>query len=447
MPSAIVLGAGMAGVSAALRLQDRGWEVAVVDRQAPGLAASYGNAGVIQSEVVEPYAMPRDIRSLWAIARGSTNDVRYHLRHLGPYLVPLLRYWWHSAPKRHRRAALAYSRLIERACEAHAPLIEAAGASDLVRRDGFRVLHRTAAAMDRAVETAERLRSEYGVPFRSLSPAELSAAEPGLLQAGAGAVHWLGPWTVRDPGALVSAYAELFARRGGTVALGDAASLAERPAGGWAVETAGGPLEAEHAVVALGPWSGRLLRRFALRFPMIHKRGYHRHYGGRPLDLPLMDAANGFVMAPMSRGLRITTGAELTGLEAGATPRQLERAENAARELVRLGPAIEDEPWFGTRPCMPDMLPVVGQVRPLKDLWAHFGHGHQGFTLGPATAELLADLMSGRAPPIDPSPFSPDRYRARLRPLNPAARYGFSPTGTGGGSLRSRSVMRRLDAR
>ena len=410
MPSAIVLGAGMAGVSAALRLQDRGWAVAVVDRQAPGLATSYGNAGIIQSEAVEPYAMPRDLRSLWAIARGSTNDVRYHPRHLGPHLVPLLRYWWHSAPTRHRQAALAYSRLIARACEAHAPLIDAAGASDLVRRDGFRILHRTAAAMDRAAEAAERLRSEYGVPFRLLSPAELSTAEPGLLQAGAGAVHWLGPWTVRDPGALVSAYADLFARRGGTVALGDAGSLAQRPAGGWVVETASGPFEAEHAVVALGPWSGQLLRRFGLRFPMVHKRGYHRHYAGQPLDLPLMDAANGYVMAPMSRGLRITTGAELTGLDAGATPRQLERAEHAAQELVPLGLPIEDESWFGTRPCMPDMLPVIGRMPQRNGLWAHFGHGHQGFTLGPATGEVLADLMTGRAPPVDASPFSPDRY-------------------------------------
>ena len=59
---------------------------------------------------------------------------------------------------------------------------------------------------------------------------------------------------------------------------------------------------------------------------------------------------------------------------------------------------------------MPNMLPVIGQVRPLKGLWAHFGHGHQGFTLGPATGEILADLMTGRAPSIDRSPFSPDRY-------------------------------------
>lgn len=112
----------------------------------------------------------------------------------------------------------------------------------------------------------------------------------------------------------------------------------------------------------------------------------------------------------MAMGLRITTGAELTGPDAPARPVQLGRAEQAARGLLDLGEPVEKEPWFGTRPCMPDMLPVVGPASRHAGLWMHFGHGHQGFTLGPATGRMLADLMTGQTPFADPTPFRPDRY-------------------------------------
>jgi D-amino-acid dehydrogenase len=143
---------------------------------------------------------------------------------------------------------------------------------------------------------------------------------------------------------------------------------------------------------------------------MVRKRGYHRHFtGGGKLDLPLQDPAFGYVVAPMLKGLRLTTGAELTG-SMSARPIQLERAEQAARRLVDLGTAVEAEPWSGVRPCMPDMLPVVGPAAKHKGLWMNFGHGHQGFTLGPATGRLLAELMSGEPTFTDASAFDPARY-------------------------------------
>lgn len=410
MRSAIVLGAGMAGVATALHLQRRGWSVALVDRDAPGRATSYGNAGIIQSEAVEPYPMPRDLSALLAIASGRTNDVHYRVAALRHHLVPLLRYWWHSAPSRHGPIAESYATVIAQATAEHGPLIEAAGAQKLVRRDGYRALFRSERALDREMAAAEAARARHGVPFRALSPAELLAAEPSLKQAGAGALHWTSPWTVNDPGGLVAAYAELFRQEGGTISRGDATSL-RADASGWTVRTADGPVDAEAAVMALGPWSPDALRPLGYRFPMVRKRGYHRHYRApRSLDLPLRDAANGYVLVPMAAGTRITTGAELTGPDAPATPVQLGRAEAAAHDLVELGSPVESEPWMGTRPCMPDMLPVIGEAPRHPGLWLNFGHGHQGFTLGPATGRMLAELMSGEAPGVSAAPFSPARY-------------------------------------
>ncbi len=410
MRSAIVLGAGMAGVGAALHLQGRGWSVALVDRQAPGLATSYGNVGLIQSEAVEPFAMPRDLSTLWAIATGRSNDVHYDPGALLHHLGPLVRYWWHSAPRRHARISQAYATLIAQAAPEHAGLIAAAGAEHLVRREGFRVLYRAVRDMDRAVTDAERLRARYGVRSCAMSPEALGAAEPVLKQTGAGAVHWQDPWSIRDPGGLVSAYADLFRQRGGTVRSGEAVSLTHM-ARGWSVRTDDGPIEAEAAVVALGPWSPELLRPLGYRFPMVRKRGYHRHWrAAQTLSAPLMDAAYGYCLAPMTKGLRVVTGAELARPDADHSPVQLERAEAAARDLLDLGAPIENRPWLGTRPCMPDMLPVVGEATRHPGLWLHFGHGHQGFTLGPATGRLLAELMSGETPLVHSEPFRPGRY-------------------------------------
>jgi D-amino-acid dehydrogenase len=411
MRSVIVLGAGIVGVASALHLLRRGWSVALVDRGRPGGETSYGNTGIIQSEAVRPYPMPRDLRSLAAIAAGRTNDVVYSVASLPRHLGPLLRYWWHSEPERHRLISQSYATIIAHAANEHGALIPEAGADALVRRSGYRSLHRTEAALEQAAAVVEMLASEFNVHARVMGRAELAAAEPGLTETGAGAIHWLDPWTVSDPGGLVSAYADLFTRSGGTFLNGDAATLKPSAGGGWEVHASCGRIDAEAAVVALGPWSPDFLCRFGYRFPMVRKRGYHRHFaGGAKLDLPLQDPAFGYVTVPMVRGLRITTGAELSGREASPRPIQLVRAEMTARKLLDLGTAVEAEPWSGIRPCMPDMLPVVGAAPSHKGLWMNFGHGHQGLTLGPATGRLLAESMTGEQSLVDASAFTPARY-------------------------------------
>lgn len=410
MKSAIVLGAGIVGVATAIHLQQRGWSVALVDRKAPGCETSYGNAGIIQSEALRPYPMPHDWRELAKIATGHTNDVRYRLAALPYHLGPLLRYWWHSFPARHARVSSAYAQIISCAAREHEHLIQESGAGNLIRRNGFRVLHRDQAALDAAVAAAKSLREAYGVKFSVMTSRDLKEAEPALADAGIGGLHWLEPWTTSDPGALVSAYANLFRRLGGRVLRGDAQSLFER-SGSWSILTEDGRIEAEAVVIALGPWSPELLKRFGYRFPIVRKRGYHRHYvGGSSLDLPLCDEADGYVLAPMTKGVRITTGAELAEPHGKPDLAQLVHAEQAARKLLDLGRPVEPEPWLGTRPCMPDMLPVIGGAPRHFGLWLHFGHGHQGFTLGPATGRLIAEMMSNEAPIVDPSPYRPERY-------------------------------------
>ena len=118
------------------------------------------------------------------------------------------------------------------------------------------------------------------------------------------------------------------------------------------------------------------------------------------------------MLAPMKRGLRLTTGAEFAALDAPATPVQLAQAERSTRQLFELGAGVEPQPWLGARPCTVDMKPVIGAAPRHAGLWFNFGHAHQGFTLGPASGRLLAELIGGEAPYVDPAPFSPRRFDA-----------------------------------
>ena len=408
--SVLVLGAGMVGTCTALHLQRRGFEVVLADRRAPGLETSFGNAGLIQRESVEPYPFPREAGHLFDAALRRGTDVHWHLRGLLQMASPLLGYWRHSRPAAHARATQAYARLIAHAITEHAPLIAAAKADDLIRHEGFRFVFRSARALDEGARRARRLEDTFGVRHRLENAAALAHAEPALHSGLAGAVHWLDPWSVSDPGALVQRYAKLFEAEGGRLIEADAMTL-HGSGSGWSLQTAAGRIDAAHAVVALGPWSDALVRRLGYRMPLFIKRGYHQHYptAARLRD-PLLDAEFGYVLAPMRRGLRLTTGAELAPIDAAPTPVQVERAERKARDLLELGDALTEPPWLGARPCTADMLPVMGPAPRHPGLWFNFGHSHQGFTLGPVAGRLVASMIAGEALAIDPVPYAPTRF-------------------------------------
>ncbi len=408
--SILVLGAGMVGTCTALHLQQRGFEVTLVDRRAPGLETSFGNAGLIQREAVEPYAFPREAGFVLNAALGRGAEVHWHLRGLWQMARPLLRYWRHSQPQSHARATEAYSRLIGHATDEHAPLLAAAGAGDLVAREGFRFVFRTPQALHDAVQRARALEDQFGVRHHAEDSATLARAEPALRQSLAGAVHWLDPWAVRDPGALVQRYADLFVARGGRVLTGNAHTL-QATGAGWSVLTHEGRIEAEQAVLALGPWTDGIVRALGYRFPLFIKRGYHQHYpAASTVHQPMLDAERGYVLAPMQRGLRLTTGAEFAPIDAPPTPVQLGKAEALAREWVDLGDPLPEPPWLGARPCTADMLPVMGPAPRHPGLWFNFGHAHQGFTLGPVAGRLLAEMIEGGRTWIDPAPYAPSRF-------------------------------------
>jgi D-amino-acid dehydrogenase len=408
----IVLGAGIVGVATALHLQRRGRSVALVDRRGVAEETSYGNSGIIQREGVVPYPFPRDPRLMVRYAFNQLPEANLHWSAL-PAIAPwLFRYWRASTPAGIAATSRAMRPLIERCIVEHETLMAEAGIAGVVRRTGYLKVYRSepALAAARAKDAADR--AAYGVKFEAADAGEVARLEPHLKGELAGGVLMPEPVSVADPAGVVKAYAQLFEERGGRLAKGDGLTL-ERAGGSWSIETADGTAAADAVALAMGPWSDDVFRRLGYRFPLGVKRGYHMHFkpeGNATLSRPILDAEKGYALTPMLRGIRLTTGAEFALRDAPATPVQLDRAEPLARQIFPLGERVDAEPWLGRRPCLPDMLPMVGRAPRHHGLWFNFGHHHLGFTLGPVTARLLAELMTGEAPFTDPTPYRAERF-------------------------------------
>jgi D-amino-acid dehydrogenase len=296
----------------------------------------------------------------------------------------------------------------------HDALIAEAGeaARVLVQHKGWIRCLRTEASLCQAIADARGL-DQYGVDYAILSGAQLRELEPHVSEKIVGAIHFRGSPSSSDPGMLTKAYADLFLRKGGPFLIGDARGLTAE-AFGWSLPSESGPIAAREAVVALGPWSDDVFRPLGYDIPLAVKRGYHMHYrvsGNATLSHPLQDRDGGYMLAPMRKGIRLTTGVEFADRDAPPSPVQLGRDEPLARELFPLGERVEPAPWLGRRPCLPDMVPVIGRGARHQGLWFAFGHAHHGFTLGPVTGRLLAEMMTGETPFTDPSFYAADRFR------------------------------------
>ncbi len=406
---AVVLGAGIVGVCVAVQLQKRGRQVALVDRKQPGNETSFGNAGLIQREAVYPYAFPRDLGTLLRYARNQSPDVRYHADAMLKTAPFLWQYWRNSHPAKHAAIAKSYATLIEHCVDEHRALAAAAGASALLRHTGWIKVFRTDKVRDAEIRLVEQWHREYGVEFEALDAGRLQQKEPDLDKSLSGGLHYPASDSVSDPNALVTAYAKYFEALGGRFFIGDADSFRE----GWAVDTEAGTITASSAVVALGPWSDRVSTRLGYRLPLAVKRGYHMHYAAEAatrLNHPVLDVEKGYLLAPMAKGIRLTTGAEIAHCDAPKTPTQLAAVEPIARTLFPLGKRLDDEPWMGRRPCTPDMMPIIGPARNHKDLWFAFGHAHHGLTLGPVTGRLIAEMMTNEETLVDTRPFRVERF-------------------------------------
>lgn len=401
---AIVLGAGIAGVSTARHLQSRGKRVALVDLRDPGQETSYGNAGIIEASFVLPFGFPAP-RRFKDILLDKDASARVDLLFLPRMLKWLLEFYIQSNAENRSKNGVFMRPLVQDAVAEHQALMKGNDAEKYFCKTGRVKIHRSKASFDGDSFERETL-TKLGVPFEVLDPAEFAKIEPNIKPIYYKALKLSSSARVTDPGAVVAGYAAGFVAAGGTFIKGDASTLKQT---GNVWEVAGAA--AKDVVIALGPWAPNLLKPLGYNFPIGLKRGYHQHFkASAPMNHAIVDADVGYVMSGCTKGIRITTGAEFAAQNAPKNPVQIARVLPYARELFPIEEASEADAWLGCRPCTTDSLPIVGRAQHHDGLWFNIGHGHSGFTIGPTTGKLLAQMMTGEPLFTSDAPYRPDRF-------------------------------------
>ncbi|MBV8919275.1 NAD(P)/FAD-dependent oxidoreductase [Bradyrhizobium sp.] len=404
-----VLGGGMVGVATANAARRRGFSVVLIDRREAGSETSYGNAGILSSGSIFPLNMPNLWRNLPAYLTNRNAALRWNpawalrnARWVAGFLA-------NASPERTKPRATALRGLIAASLSVHRAWIVEAGAAARIRETGWLKAWRSDATATAKAEQAAL--ADYGIKSELLDRQAISALEPGILPVYSVGLLHTETASVDSPGAVVKAYAQMFAASGGEIRRADIQAIAG-DGDGWRVMLAGGEVRARHVVVALGPWSKDLLQTLGYRVPLGFERGYHQHFSpnpSRPLARPIHDSDKGFLITPMEQGIRITTGVELTDRDAPSSLAQLDAVVPQARGVVEFGEAV-GEPWRGSRPTLPDSLPMIGPAPRHAGLWLAFGHQHIGFTTGAGTGLAIAAMIGGVAPPFDVAAFLPSRY-------------------------------------
>jgi D-amino-acid dehydrogenase len=408
----LVIGAGSVGLAIALRLQQEGHQVTVIDRTGVAAEASRGNAGALAFTDIMPLASPGILRKAprWLLdPLGPLSIAPAYLPRIAPWLF---HFWRASFPERVKASAAAQAALMDLSIVETDAMLAAAGATDMLRSDGVLHLYESEAELS-ASQPGWQARAEHGIAFTHLhGAAAIAELQPGLSPALVAAT-FLPAWkTVTDPLLLTLALARRLVEMNGRLRRGEALAL-EPAAGGIGVPLRGAQrITAQRVVVAAGAWSHHLARTMGERIPLETERGYNTTLPVTAFDLKrqLTFGGHGFVVTPLSCGVRVGGAVELAGLDA---PPNFQRSEVLLAKAKRFMPGLttaNGKQWMGFRPSLPDTLPAIGPASRDARVTYAFGHGHLGLTQAAATARMVADLMAGRPSTLDLAPFRPQRF-------------------------------------
>lgn len=413
----LIVGAGLIGTTSAYVLNRRGHEVIVLEREGgPARQTSFANGSLLTPCMPEPWNAPGCWRTLLSSLGRSDSPMQLRLRALPGLTSWGLAFLRNSTSARYHRHTLhnlrlaLYSLQVMHSIQEHTPIQYGGMTRGTLR------LFRDRASFDRALGNSA-LASE-GVALRGLSIEETLALEPALRPiAGtlAGAIHYPIDES-GDAHRFCRALAERAAQSGVQFRFDTQVSSLEMQGGRVRAIVAGAErLEADRYLIAAASDSTLLLGAAGLRLPVQPVKGYSitldRPPGSESLRVPIVDDDLHAVVVPLEGALRVAGTAEFTGFDRTLNARRIEMLLRLLRQLL---PQLRFEPaavksWCGLRPMCADGIPIIGPTA-LANLYVNTGHGHLGWTMAAGSAQLLADLMEGRAPAIDAAPYDLKRF-------------------------------------
>ncbi|MCB8880726.1 FAD-binding oxidoreductase [Acidisoma cellulosilytica] len=408
----LIVGAGIIALAAAQKLLAAGRQVTLVERGVVAGATSSGNAGALAFSDILPLATSGKIRRLpqWLTDPLGPLTIRpgYALQ-IAPWL---LRFWRAGWPDRIAASIAAQVAMMGLAEVEMDRMIAESQLGDLIHRDGSLELYESEAEFKDSLPGWAQ-RTKVGIAFAHVSGAAMADLQPGLAPQFTSGTFVPGWRTVSDPFIFATRLAADVQSRGAVFLQGEASQIFPEEAGARVVLTDGRVLQARQIVIAGGAWSRRLTDLLGDRLPLETERGYNTTLplGSFDLRRQLIFGGHGFVITPLTTGLRVGGAVEFGGLDLKPN---FKRSAAMLTKAMRFLPGLSAEggrPWMGFRPSMPDSLPVIGPSRASPHILYAFGHGHLGLTQSAGTGRLVADLLNGQTPAIDPSPFRPGRFR------------------------------------
>ncbi|KAB8172291.1 FAD-dependent oxidoreductase [Lysobacter maris] len=409
----VIVGAGVIGLASALALLESGRGATVIDAGRIGGGSSHGNCGTITPSHAPPLAAPGMVAT--ALKWMFTPDAPLYVK---PGINPLLWRWLlHFAARCNERdwraSAAAKGAMLNDSRARIEDWVSRFGLQCEFQPSGEDYVFRDPRELEHGLREVELLR-ELGVPVEVLDGAAYETMEPALKPGIAGAIRFDGDASLR-PDRYVAELARAVRERGGTIREHCEVSAIE--AGRRVrVETAQGAVQARDVVVATGAWSPQ--RADAFGVPMLKRvlqpgKGYSITYS-RPARVPrrpLVLHERSVCVTVWDQGFRLGSTMEFSGYDTSLNPRRLAALERGAAEYLHdpVGPQVQER-WYGWRPMSRDDVPVIGAVPGRDGLWLATGHGMMGVSMSAATAQLLADLMAGRTPALDPAPFRMERF-------------------------------------
>lgn len=408
----LVLGAGVVGLACAHYLLSEGRSVRVLDAGKVGAATSWGNCGTLTPSHAAPLAAPGMIGQ--ALRWMLRPDAPLYIR---PRWDPALARWLGKVAgrcnSRHwRESGLAKGALLKYSRALVEDLVYGQDLDCGFEAGGLHYVFRSARALARHQRELPLL-AELGIPTRVLDGAALAADEPALRPGLAGAIHFPGDAHLR-PDRFTAELARIVRAAGGVIEEGVRVSGFERGRNGIeGVQTSEGRRSGGRVLVAMGAWSAAFAANLGLPIPVQPGKGYSITYDRPALAprRPLVLKERSVCVTTWDDGYRLGSTMEFSGFDDAANPRRLAALERGAAEYLvePTGPARREE-WHGWRPMTWDDLPILGRAPGHNNLFLATGHGMMGMGMSAGTGRLLADLMTGRTPAIDPAPYAPSRF-------------------------------------